>query len=158
MAKTSVVPATQELVDLLKGKIREADIKEVFASSGEDADRALQLGFQLSEFCWVGLIEDEPVTCFGARRISMVSDRGVPWLLGTDGLSRVTKTFVKESRGYVQIISKAMPYLENYVDVRNALSIRWLKWCGFTMAEKPEPFGKFKLPFFKFWLKGADNV
>lgn len=153
MAKTNVVPATQELVDLLKGRLREADIKEVFAASGEDADRALQLGFQLSELCYVGLLDDRPVTCFGARRTSMVSDRGIVWLLGTDELVRVKRTFVKQSMGYVDILSNAFPVLENWVDIRNEFSIKWLRWCGFQFAEKPEPFGKFKLPFYHFWLR-----
>jgi len=74
MAKTNVVPATQELVDLLKGRLREADIKEVFAASGEDADRALQLGFQLSEFCYIGLLNDPTGNVL--RRTPDFDDRG----------------------------------------------------------------------------------
>lgn len=137
------------------GPLREADKQEVLASCGMDANAVLKLGVKCSELCWIALVDDEPTVCFGARRVSALSDKGVPWLLATEGVYRVTKTFVKCSRGYVDLMASAMPVLENWIDARNTLSIRWLKWCGFTMAEKPEPFGYQKLPFFKFWLKGA---
>lgn len=64
--------------------------------------------------------------------------------------------FAKHSRAYVEEMNRAYNYLENYVDVRNIVSIRWLKWCGFQM-EEPEIHGVAQIPFIRFH-RGERNV
>lgn len=153
MENTKVVPATQDLVDYLKGKLREDDKREVWAMSGRSADEALQAGFRLSEMCWIGMWNDEPVTCFGVRRPSILSDLGIPWLLGTDKIRCVKSAFVKNSIIYVRLMAERFKDLENYVDARNTLSIKWLGWCGFEVEKTPIPYGHEKVLFHKFWYK-----
>lgn len=154
MENAKVVPATQDLVDSLKGRLRQADKDEVYAMSGSDVDEALQRGFNVSELCWIGMWKDDPVTCFGVNRHGLLSDNGTPWLLGTDRIREpgVKLAFVQNSVPYVLEMMKRFKYLENWVDARNISSIRWLKMCGFTV-EAAEPTGFLSLPFHRFWLR-----
>jgi hypothetical protein len=41
------------------------------------------------------------------------------------------------------------PVLRNYVDQRNTVSIRWLRWLGFRMGE-PAVMGAARVPFVPF--------
>ncbi len=45
------------------------------------------------------------------------------------------------------------PHLQNYVDARNEISIRWLKWLGFRFDPKPVPYGIWGLPFLRFQME-----
>jgi hypothetical protein len=45
------------------------------------------------------------------------------------------------------------PHLENYVDVRNELSIKWLRWLGFQFDPQPIPYGVWEMPFFRFRME-----
>lgn len=154
MEKAKVVPATQELLDLLKGRFRKADVDEVYAMSGRDINTAVDDGLKESELVWIGMWENDPVTIFGARRIALLSDEGTPWLLGTDRIREpgIKKAFIERSIPYVLEMLKRFRYLENFVDARNTTSIRWLKMMGFTI-ETAEPIGFLKMPFHRFWLR-----
>ena len=38
----------------------------------------------------------------------------------------------------------------NYVDARNVVHIKWLKWLGFTIINKHNQFGIGRIPFYEF--------
>lgn len=155
MEKAEVIPATQELIDSLKGRFRKEDVEEVYAMSGRDINQAVDDGLKYSELCWIGMWEGDPVTVFGVRRISLLSDEGTPWLLGTDRIFEPgpKRAFIELSRPYVHLeMLKRFEYLENFVDARNKRSIRWLKMIGFTV-EDPKPMGFLKMPFHRFWIR-----
>ena len=135
-----IVPATQELINQLKGNLRKEDIEEVRAFTGQDADEALQESFDLSTKCWVGLLNGEPCFAGGVAPASVLTVVGVPWMLGTDKLRKVGYTFIKKSKKLIQEMLEGFEVLENYVDTRNTLSRKWLTWCGFTLDE-PEAIG-----------------
>jgi hypothetical protein len=150
--KTKVVPATLELVKALEGRYRTADMVEVQAMSGRSVEDAVREGVQSSELCWVGLVDDTPEIVFGARRVCLLSNEGTPWLLGTARIKEVRKVFIESTAFYVKEMLKVFEYLENFVDVRNTASIKWLRACGFTI-EPPEIVGVMKMPFNRFWLR-----
>lgn len=159
MAKAEVLTATQELVDALKGRFRQADIDEVYAMSGRDVNSAVDDGLKFSDHAWVGTWEGEPITVFGVRGLGLLGDEGTPWLLGTDRIREngIRQAFVQLSAPYVQEMLRDFAYLENYVDARNTVSIRWLKRIGFTV-DPPEPAGYLKMPFHRFWVRRQPNV
>jgi RimJ/RimL family protein N-acetyltransferase len=72
-----------------------------------------------------------------ARQGSLLSWTGNPWLLGTDALRRVSREFLRQCPDYVTRMQERFPRLENFVHAENRLSLRWLKWCGFTLEETP---------------------
>lgn len=155
MGKVEAVAPTQELIDRLKGRYRAVDVEEVRAMSGRKVEEVVDEGWRESELCWIGVCDDgDPFAIFGARRISLLSDEGTPWLLATDRVKepKVKRIFIEQSVPHIQEMLKRFDYLENFVDARNTTSIKWLKMCGFTI-EAPEPAGVLRMPFHRFWLR-----
>ena len=160
MAKIKIVDATQELIDDLKGRIREADVRECYAASGTAAADAMQKGFECSKFCLVALADDVPFIAFGVAAKAILGTKGTPWLLGTEAMRyREIRTEVKsKSKKVIEVMLQHFDSLENYVDNDNRVSIAWLKACGFKV-EDPEIYGVGRELFRRFHLsKGDTNV
>jgi hypothetical protein len=123
------------------------------AASGYNADEGLQKGFNNSKACWIGMLGRDPVCCFGVAPYSVLGDKGSPWMLGTDGIKdrEASRCVRLLSRYYIEKMLECFPILENYVDARNTISIKWLKWCGFNFDEA-KPFGINKELFYRFWM------
>ena len=113
--------------------LRRADVEEVQAFSG--ISPALAVAFSIAQsrpgFCV--LYEDKPAAIFGAAPVD--NNKGCIWLLGTDEIEKHPVTFYRMSKKIFPAIMKDYQYLENYVDARNKLSLRWLKWLGFTVED-----------------------
>lgn len=158
MGKVKVVPATQELIDQLKGRLREADEREAWAMAQVSADIGMQLSYDRALLCWVALLDDVPFLVFGVSRKSLLSDTGTPWMLATDQITEASMAVLKLSKYYINTMLNIFERLEHYVDARNEISKNWLKWCGFTLCD-PEPIGPGRYMFHKFYknrsMKGA---
>lgn len=151
-AKIEVVEATQDLIDAMKGRLRQEDKDECWAMAHIGVDEGLQYSFKKAALCWVALVDDVPIICWGVSTTTMLSDYGIPWLLGTDDIEKIGFRVLKHSRKYIKQMLDKFEYLQNWVDVRNTVSINWLKWCKFSF-EKAEPFGPDNRMFHKFWMK-----
>jgi hypothetical protein len=136
--------------------MREADRNEVWASHRHTPLEALSSSFKRSSLVWTINHEGMPVAMFGVASMGALCDTGYPWLLGTDKMYEIIIEFLRWSRYYVQKMQEPYERLENWVDVRNTKSARWLKWCGFTL-EEPKPWGFDKLPFSHFTME-QNNV
>jgi len=147
--ETKVRQATQADVIKLQGKLRVADEQECQAVAHISADEALQLSFDHSQLVWTGFIDDEPILMFGAGG---VVPYGVPWLLATDRIIEVGHQVLRRSRQYIHQMLGLYSYLENFVDAKNLISIKWLKWCGFHV-EHPVYYGMNEKLFHRFWMR-----
>ena len=134
--------------------VREADRAEVWASAGCSVASAVAFSIATSRIGWAVEIEGEPVAIFG---VGDAVGGGVPWLLATDAVERFPVHFYRVSKGIVAGMRRRYDYLENYVDARNTLSIRWLKWAGFAV-EDPEPFGAAGVDFHRFWWRNRSDM
>jgi len=135
----------------LTDKLRQADLDECLASHGVNGDQAILLSYNNSTVTYVAEIDGVVICMFGVVKYA---DGGYPWLLGTDLMSTIPVTFLKQSRKYIYGFLKEFKHLENYVDARNSLSIQWLKWLGFHM-EDPKPYGMNQELFHRFTLGGG---
>ena len=156
MSKFSITGTTLQHVSRMRGQLREEDARECWASAHLLPDAALMVSFTRSDKCWTALLGGKPVACFGVAPVSWLGRKGVPWMLGTDDFKKLGVKAARVSRKYVRQMLEGFDVLENWVDVRNLVSIKWLKWCGFTI-EAPIPYGPEGLPFHRFWMekKGA---
>lgn len=152
MSVIDVIPATVEHARALAPRMRAADAAEVWASGRLTPLEALERSLALSPLAWAGTVDGEPACVFGAASTSLLGGDGVPWLLGSDAIERHQRAFLRRNREYVRQMQAAFPTLRNMVDARNATSIRWLRWLGFTI-EPAVPFGPFGLPFHPFILE-----
>lgn len=149
--KIEVMEASQQLIDKMKPNLRQADAIECWATSHTPVPEALQKGFEDSLMCWVVLVDDFPVACFGVCARSSLRITGTPWMLATDKIEKIEYRFVKHSRDFVRKMLVPFLGLENYVDCRNDVSIKWLKWCGFKFDD-PAPYGIERKMFRRFYL------
>lgn len=152
MATYKIMPATIEHAESLKNRLRQNDVEEIYAASGLDASKALLQSWRLSEVSYVGLMDNLPIAIFGAARRTLISEDGIPWMLGSEELNskRVIIEVGRRSIYYVNEMKRRFKRLENWIDARQTKSIKWLKWCGFTIDEA-KPYGFLGMPFHYFW-------
>lgn len=105
-----------------------------------------------SVLCWTGFVDGQLAAVFGCAPLSLVSGVGSPWMLGTPVLNAHSRVLVATVPGYIAIMLRAFPHLENYVHAKNTTSVRWLRGLGFTL-HSPEPYGVLGEPFRKFEMK-----
>lgn len=122
-------------VEFVAAHAREADRVEVFESSKRDVLKALTSSVARSQRTATIRVNDVPVAVFGVGRLSLVSDVGVPWMLGTEGLRANAKLLLPEAKPMVVRMMKGHSVLRNMVHDDNKASIRWLRSMGFRFSE-----------------------
>ena len=54
-------------------------------------------------------------------------------MLGSQGLVKIKTAFLKQSRSEVEGINTIYPHLCNFIDSRNDVHLKWIRWCGFKI-------------------------
>lgn len=157
MARLEIVQAEEKHVSSIAARMRAADVAEIEAATHKTPDRALKDAFELSGRCWTGMVDDTPAFMFGVYKPMAIGEEAVPWLLGTDDVLKVKKSFLMLCIPYLDEMRQGSRLLFNYVDARNTLSKRWLRWLGFRMGGA-EPYGHRKMLFHRFEMEGLENV
>jgi len=145
--------ATADEIPHLAAHIRKADRQEVWLSHKQAPLEALEFSLKNSERAWTAFVDEAPLMMWGVSRVgSLLSMKGVPWMLAADGFNdkKVQREFLKQSRFAVDLLQRGFRRLENCVHADNKLSVRWLKWCGFTVNET-EPVKVDGADFYLFW-------
>ncbi|MCG8454394.1 MAG: hypothetical protein MI717_14575 [Spirochaetales bacterium] len=146
--------ATYEDAVSLADRLREQDRKEIWAAHGEKPEVVLPACLAHSERAWVLELEGEVEALFG---VAASAEEGVghPWLLGSDVLLAHPRLMLCAPKYVLPVMQKMFPVLQNYVDCRNKVSIRWLQHIGFTVSETPTRLGPFAMRFYEFYKEGA---
>ena len=154
MGRVKVVPATLDHVHQLGPNLRAEDDRECIAASGKIAYDALLKGLEVSDWSKTILSRGEPIAIFGVapRTYALLNMIGVPWMLGSDKIKENAKAIVVLGKLYTKYMIGSYNKLENYVDARNKVAIKWIKNCGYTV-EDPEPFGINGELFHHFYLE-----
>ena len=139
-------------IAVLVRNMRKHDVQEVNAATRMGVRNAVETSVNLSTYAKTGLVNDELVCMWGVCPISLISSSGSPWMLGTDLIEKKQRIFLRRSKPWLEDIKKDYKTLENHVDERNTLSVRWLKWLGFEMNEA-EPYGVNGELFHKFTME-----
>jgi len=128
----------------LAPRLRFEDKREILDATGFPPLNGLTHSFVSSEISFtITDKENIPVGMFG------VNKDGAIWLLATNEIHRIRFSFLRESRKVVDVLNNKYPKLWNYVDCRNELHLRWLKWCGFKFLRKIN-YGVSQKPFYEF--------
>lgn len=145
-------PVDERDVAELLANIREADLEESRAMTVLAPDVALRMSINMSDEAYAGRVDGRLVAVFGVARKTTLSTEGVPWMVGTPLIERYGITVARRSRNMVRLWRTKYTYMRNYVDIRNTVSIHWLKWLGFTL-HTPVPYGVKQLPFHPFDMR-----
>jgi hypothetical protein len=110
--------------------------------------QALYLSYKYSDISFTIVNpKDEPVGIFGVNNAG--NNVGAIWLLATNDLSTAQISFLRQCREVVKVLNTKYKILWNFVDCRNSLHIKWLKWCGFKFINK-QNYGVLNKPFYEF--------
>jgi hypothetical protein len=144
----SIVLADSSHIPLIAANVRHADREELKACSGRTPAEVMALGLAVSEVAWTGLVDGVPVCMFGVAPAE-TEGIGRPWMIGTKLLERYQMVFLRRCRKRVELMHAFFPLLENWVDARNEMAIKWLSWLGFTF-DLAAPAGVAGMPFHRF--------
>ena len=133
-------PPTQEAIQFIADNMREEDVIEVWAYGRHTPIEALELSIKKSKKVVIVYADGIPLTALGLCIRDFLSGVGVPWLLSAKQALKYKRQFLKLSPPIIEEMLEICPKLINHVHADNKLSIRWLKWLGFTI-EDPEPIG-----------------
>jgi len=148
---STIAPETlKDALSYIAENLRPDDRAELAATSAIPPEEAVLLSADVSSDAWLILDRaNTPIGVFGVAP-HVVPGVGVAWLLGTDGLLKEALSVARQTAQYVQELHRDYAVLWNYVDARNALSIRWLQWAGFTVGDVLLEHGPEARPFFMF--------
>lgn len=154
-----IVPACYEHVEQLCESLRVADLNELEASGAlahTGSPRVLlELAVALSVEAWAGVADGETFALCGVAPHPDKPGVGTPWMLGSPQLARHGKAVLKTCVPFIHRWLERFPLLTNHVDARNRLSIRWLRWCGFSF-DRPAPTGVNGELFITFYMERPD--
>ena len=106
--------------------LRQTDVQEHAAVSDLPIDAAVAFSIAHSERGFAAELDGRVAAVFGVNG-------GVVWLVGTDEIAKHPVMFYRLSKKIFERLSDGYERLFNYVDARNILSLRWLKWLGFKI-------------------------
>jgi hypothetical protein len=141
-------------IDYLVEHMREADKLEVLALA-TDLREVLTTSIEASSHVWAAELEGRLISIWGFVPVSLIGNTAIPWMLGTDDISRIPSALTKIARGHIAEVRQIYPRLKNIVDVRNTYSWRWLKRLGFVMRD-PVPMGRGGELYFPFDMGMSD--
>lgn len=146
-----VSPDTVEAwVDHIAANMRQSDLEEVAASCTLTPREALQHSVASSTHGY--MIESStlgPVAIFGAAP-HVLEGVGSVWMLGTEGVVTEGLGIARATRPYLDELNRAYWMLWNFIDARNTVSMRWLRWGGFKLLAEHPTHGPEGRPFFTF--------
>lgn len=136
-------------------RLRKADLEELKAGRGVTPLEALLQGIHNSDHCFTILNPWKvPLAIFGTVPTAD-PNYSIIWMLGSDELVDYKIEFLRRSRKWIDrlhLLTKS-PILGNWVDARNGVHIKWLKWVGCNFVNKLN-MGVEQLPFLEFMHLG----
>ena len=146
-----VLPVTVVDVASILPIVRQADIDEITEALGIPMEEALLDAITGSLNAKKIVVDGLVVAVFGDAVHSILGSVGVPWLISTIHVEKHAKAFLKVCKPEVQGMLTRHRHLMNYVDARNTVAMRWLKWLGFSFGPAA-PYGVRRFPFHPFTL------
>lgn len=125
--------AVEDDISEIVSDIRLADVIEMSAL-GTTPEKAMIDSLKRSDWALTACVNGVPVCMFGVAPRSVLLGEGVPWMLAANGLERIQRQFLKTSRPAIDAMLKSYPRLMNFVHAENRVTIRWLRWLGFSFC------------------------
>ena len=141
-----VRPATWADAASLAPRLRQADLAEIQAASGEPPRAALERALALSTRAFAIEHRDsrpgaEPLALFGVADHPLGPELGAPWLLAGGGLPKIARALLREAAPWISVLGEGRLALANCADARNHLHLRWLRLLGFSRVRRVERWG-----------------
>lgn len=113
--------------------VQEDVILEMMALRSIPVVESIQRCITNSDEAWTASDEDGIICIFGVSSVSLLSDKGVPWLITSNRIQDHKKNFLKGARLAIQHWLKKYSMLENNIPHGFDRLLKWLEWAGFTV-------------------------
>lgn len=145
--------ATKSDCQIIGNNLRDQDALEMYNYDRSSPVEAVLNSFSKSTIAMTVEHDKIPIAMFG---IMLINETPVLWMLTTDGLRKIGRNFVRNTREWINKMLMIYPVLIGYVDLRNQESMIWLK---FVKAEfgKTVNMGIDNIPFRKFTFKRKEH-
>lgn len=152
----TIRPATLDDVRALAPRMRPEDAAECWAIAEQTPLQALMEGVRTSVESYSVLHADEVIAIYGVGSC-LFRGVGIVWMLGSDGIKRHSRDFLRQTRDQVRDLLTRWDVLTNIVDERNTIHIRWLAWAGFSFTRRHPDMGHENRPFIEFTQYSKDS-
>jgi hypothetical protein len=148
----TIYPTQREDIRPIALKLRQADREEIQAGSGTYPLQALHNAADISLEVYTIFETKTMLPCgiFGIAPSQYAPLATQVWCMGTDDLSLVGVSFLKQSVAYINKFQNQYPILTNVVDCRNTAHIRYLEWLKFKFIRILPTYGVERRPFVEF--------
>lgn len=128
--------STFEDVLYLKDRLRKSDVEELKLLKSTPY-QSLSNSYYFSEQCYTAFLNNKPAAMFGAGRIFKDSDKKIAsiWLMSTDEILLHKTEFLRKTKSYIEKFKNDYDILINVIDIKNHITIKWLKWLGFKFGK-----------------------
>lgn len=116
--------------------LRPGDKCELERAGHTDFTLALRQSVEISPFAFTAFKEDLPICVFGLLPDGIISRRAKVWLLGTEELNKIKKSFVLNARRIVGEMLALYPVLYNAVDAHYPQAKRLLNYLGAEIVKQ----------------------
>ena len=134
-------PITKEAAIEVASNLRSDDLREVEEGQGANAVELLTYEAEKGACIYFEVPNGRTAGMAG------VEEGGMIWMLCTNAIHDYPLTFAREAKRWVE--SRPEKLLWNYVDKRNKIHLKLLKFLGFKFLREV-PFGPNQLPFIEF--------
>jgi hypothetical protein len=149
VGKVQVRFADRRDAEVLALRLRAADLLEIQAALGASPGVVLLRGVEASDPCYAVVDGPSVLALFGVVPMVGRLDAGSVWLLASEDFAARSSFIVRWSKSWIARLHERYRVLTNYVDARNEVHLRWLRWCGFVFVRRIEHFGVMGLPFYE---------
>jgi hypothetical protein len=153
VSRYQIVSATRAHAEELAPHMRSQDAEEVGAL-GYAPLPALLTSLKTSTISFTGLADGKVICMFGHCLPTVLSDEAQPWLLSSREITHHARAFLRLNRQYIAGLRAQFRLLHGFVCETNTVSIRWLRWLGFTIDEEIRYPAPGKPGFHYFHLEG----
>lgn len=139
-------------------RLRVEDRNEIQASRGViDVGGLLESAIASEELANVAVDSTGAPMILAGASVYPSTDTASLWLVACEGIEPYSRWIARQSRPWIAAILTALgvSFGHNYVDERNALHIRWLKWCGAEFTGVTQKRADPNTNFLEFYLPCA---
>lgn len=133
-----------------------SDRLEAWLATGRPPEEALIRSAEQSCLCWSIVLDGQLAAMAGAGSAGYPG-LGVPWLLSTTRIADRSLGVARKLVWCRDRILEVFPRLVNFVYAGNPTAVGLVKGLGFTVADRPEPYGWCGAPFYRFQME-VENV
>ncbi|GGD03447.1 hypothetical protein GTQ45_01985 [Pyruvatibacter mobilis] len=131
----------------LAPNLRPADAAELRAFAGYEPLEGLVESFKVSAQRYVIEHEGEVLTIFGASPSPHDPTCGLAWMMASTSLEDHSIWFLRNTYWMEKLVDDHYDWLFNFIDIRNEVHMKWLRWCGWEFGAVHENFGVEGRPF-----------